>query len=226
MISHKHKCIFIHIPKCAGTSIETALGHFDNHTGRDGQDHRSIRMVEKPIVISNILSSEENIIDFLRRVRHIFRGAENPYNKFTITKEQYDSYFKFTFVRNPWSRAYSWYKNVMRDEIHKKNHKITEKLSLNEFLRLYSGKGMLKPQLYWIKNFAGNIPLDYVGRFETLLEDFEKIREAIHAPGITLPHKTKGQVDDYRAHYDEDSIKMIMENYKEEIEMFGYSFDS
>ena len=26
MISHKHKCIFIHIPKCAGSSIETAFG--------------------------------------------------------------------------------------------------------------------------------------------------------------------------------------------------------
>ena len=25
MISHKYKCIFIHIPKCAGTSVETAF---------------------------------------------------------------------------------------------------------------------------------------------------------------------------------------------------------
>jgi len=26
MISHKHKCIFIHISKCAGSSIETSFG--------------------------------------------------------------------------------------------------------------------------------------------------------------------------------------------------------
>ena len=42
MISHKHKykCIFIHIPKCAGTSIEKALGHFELYNGRGRQDHR------------------------------------------------------------------------------------------------------------------------------------------------------------------------------------------
>ena len=34
MVSHKHKCIFIHIPKCAGTSIEEALGHFDGYRGK------------------------------------------------------------------------------------------------------------------------------------------------------------------------------------------------
>ena len=34
MISNDYRCIFIHIPKCAGTSIEDALGHLDNHPGR------------------------------------------------------------------------------------------------------------------------------------------------------------------------------------------------
>lgn len=34
MISHKHKIIFIHLPKCAGTSIERSFGHNINHVGR------------------------------------------------------------------------------------------------------------------------------------------------------------------------------------------------
>ena len=58
MISHEHKCIFIHIPKCAGTSIESALGHLNNYTGINRQDHRTIRMIEKPIITTNFFSSK------------------------------------------------------------------------------------------------------------------------------------------------------------------------
>ena len=66
MISHKHTFIFIHIPKCAGTSIESAFGHFDGFSGRGGQDHRSFRMIEKPIVSLNSLSSVENIKEIVK----------------------------------------------------------------------------------------------------------------------------------------------------------------
>ena len=96
MISHKYQCIFIHIPKCAGTSIETALGHFDNHVGRGGQDHRSIRMIEQPFINLDIFASKENIHEFVNRMRHKYRKAFNPLNKLTVTKKQYESYYKFT----------------------------------------------------------------------------------------------------------------------------------
>ena len=226
MISHKYKCIFIHIPKCAGTSIESALGHLDNHTGRGGQDHRSLRMVEQPFITPHIFSSKENSSEALRRILYKYRAAMNQQNKLTVTKEQYDSYFKFTFIRNPWARVYSWYKNVMRDDIHKKSHNITGQLSLNEFLRKFSGTGMLRPQTYWIKNFNGSIPLDYIGRFETLIEDFQNVCKLMHFPHITLPHKIKGSGEDYQEYYDKNSIAIITEVYQEEIKIFGYSFES
>ena len=41
---------------------------------------------------------------------------------------------------------------------------------------------------------------------------------------ITLPHRLKGTRENYREHYDESSKKIIMDTFKEEIKMFGYTF--
>jgi hypothetical protein len=182
-------------------------------------------MIEKPLLIPNIFLSKENVLEILRRIHHKFRIHKNPCNKFTVSKEQYSSYFKFTFIRNPWSRAYSWYKNVMRDENHKKYLKIKRPLSLNEFLTLYKGKGALRPQTCWIEDFSGSIPLDYIGRFETLDKDFEEVCKLMNVPPITLPKETKKNATDYRQDYDKDSINIIRENYKKEIDLFSYSFE-
>jgi hypothetical protein len=223
MISHEYKCIFIHIPKCAGTSIESALGHMNNHNGRGGQDHRTIRMLQQPFLSPKILLSRDNAVEALRRIRHNSRVAMNPKNKLHVTKEQYDSYYKFTFVRNPWARAYSWYKGVMRDDYHKNYLKIAGPLSFNEFLCRFSGKGHLRTQTYWIKDFRGVIPLDYIGRFENLPEGYHDVCRALRIQ-IPLPHKHKGSGEDYRKQYDAKSVEIVSRVYKEEIEMFGYSF--
>lgn len=226
MISHKYKCIFIHIPKCAGTSIESALGHLDGHTGRGGQDHRTIRMIEQPVINPNIFSNKENIIEVLRRIKYKTKPVLNPNNKLTVTNDQFREYFKFTIVRNPWARAFSWYKNVMRDEIHKRNLNIEEEISFNRFLQKFVGKGMLRPQTFWLKSFDGKIHLDFVGKFESLQEDFGKVCEILSISQIELPHKIKGSSDDYQYYYDKESMDLISKFYEVEIDLFGYSFNS
>ncbi len=227
MISHEYKCVFIHIPKCAGTSIERVLGHFDNLNldGRGLQDHRTVRMIEQPSLSLRTFSSRENACEYLRRIRHNFHTEPNPRNKYAVTKVQYSRYFKFTIVRNPWSRAYSCYNNIMHDAIHRKSLGITEDLSFRKFLQLYVGKGWLRPQTYWLKNFRGELPFDYIGYFETLSHDFKEICAAMHCTSITLPHKLKGPPGDYREQYDQDSIDLISRVYREEIALFGYSFE-
>lgn len=225
MISHQYKCIFIHVPKCAGTSIEKVLGHFDEYDGRGKQDHRSMSQIEEHF-------SGSGLTLLKRRAREILpikcvkkRPSRNPKNDFQVTRAQYDEYFKFTIIRNPWARAYSWYKNMIRDKEHHKKYGITPELSFKDFLRDHSGKGLLKPQTWWLKSQDGSINLDHIGRFETLQEDFWKACDTIGLPRVELPHILKGSDDNYKAHYDSESIESILLTYREEIEIFGYSFD-
>ncbi len=202
------------------------LGHLDNYVGRGGQDHRSLRMLEQPYIKPDILFSKENMIEILRRYRYEnYKKILNKRSKYKVTKEQYNDYYKFTIVRNPWARAYSWYKNVMRDDIHIKNHKIVGRISLNVFLKEFAGKGHLKPQMYWIKNFNGSIPLNFIGKFENLSEDMNTVFKKLNIKNTSLPHKLKGETDDYRIHYDQESIEIIQEVYEEEIELFKYKFE-
>ena len=127
MISHEHKFIFIHIPKCAGTSIERQFGHFDSYSARYKQDHRTIRMIEKPVNIFDVLRSRESSKEHIKRYLHRFRAvSSNPNNLKTVSDSQYAAYFKFTVVRNPYDRVFSCYKGVMKDDVHMKERGITD----------------------------------------------------------------------------------------------------
>ena len=225
MISHQHKCIFIHIPKCAGTSIENVLGHFDGLSGRSGQDHRSIRMIQQPGLQVAVFRDRENIKDYIRRIREGFRQHANPNNGLTVTPEQYQQYYKFTIVRNPWQRALSWYKNAMRDEIHQRNYGIDANLSFAQFIRRHAGSGFLRPQTYWLKDFAGDMPMDFVLKFESLAEDFARLCVHLNLPPMHLPHKIEGEKTDDSQYFDQATIDFIADYYHEEITLFNYSFD-
>lgn len=226
MISHKHRCIFIHIPKNAGTSIESALGHLEGHEGRDGQDHRPLRHIEQPVFQKAAFTTKENCREVWRRFRGRLKTQKNHHNRYTVTRQQYTSYYKFTIVRNPWSRAFSWYKNVMNDPFHRKNIQIPYDQSFKEFLNIHAGKGYLRPQTWWLKNFDGKICFDYIGKFENLAEDFRKICEDLGCGDIQLPHKLKGTTTDYRDQYNSEMIDLISDIYSDEIELFEYTFES
>lgn len=106
MISHRHLSIFVHIQKCAGTSIERALGHFDGFEGRGGQDHRTVRQLQQPPPLS-ALTTFDNVKEVARRVRYSLRTHANLNNDATVTRDQWRQHFMFAFVRNPYTRTYS-----------------------------------------------------------------------------------------------------------------------
>ncbi|MFT5542459.1 MAG: hypothetical protein ACI97K_002331 [Glaciecola sp.] len=225
MVSHKYKCIFIHIPKCAGTSIEKALDHFDGKLSRGRQDHRSVRMIEKPFNPFKAARNPENAKDAIRRFREYFRSSSNPNNKLAVSSAQYKDYYKFSFVRNPWDRAFSWYKNAMRDPIHQKNYGIPAQISFDEFIKTFAGTGYLREQTYWLDNYSNKIDLDFVGKFENLATDFDNICKAIGLSDRALPHEVKSNEASKTEYISAEAAEFISMFYQREIELFDYQFD-
>ena len=226
MISHKYKCIHIHIPKCAGTSIEKALGHFDGHEGRNGQDHRTIRMIEQPWLTKHSVRSISNLKEIFRRIRHKTISKTNPKNHEIITREQFDRYFKFTVVRNPYSRIYSWYSNIIRDEVMLHYHNIPKNIEFLDFLKKCLKKTyMIKQQVYWLKNFEGKINLDYIGKFEDIDNVFKEICTNLSIDKIHFPHEKKSEKINYKDFYNTESKELVADYYKDDLKTFNYTFD-
>lgn len=218
MISHDYCCIFIHIPKTAGTSIEKKLGlHADIRPG--GQDHRSIREIE-PMPAYGIWGAR-NLVD-LRfvgyRVRSKLKGRD------MVTPDQFQSYYKFTFIRNPWSRVYSWYKNVMRFEPHRKRLGVPDDCSFKDFLSFDFDQGALRPQTYWIRDSKGRNRMDFIGRFENLSEDFAHVCDVLQIGDPSLPKLIVGDGSHYTDYYDEKSREIVRQKYQEEIELFNFKY--
>lgn len=138
--------------------------------------------------------------------------------------------FTFAFVRNPWDRAVSHYhyrvktnKSGLADK-HLDFKAWVVEAFLNRNTDYCTPEKMFMPQRRWLVNRHGEIAVSFVGRFERLNEDFEKICLEIGRPEITLPHLKASSRRDYREYYDSETIDIVAETFAEDIEAFGYRF--
>ena len=224
MISHQYKSIFVHIPKTAGTSVEHKLGYYQEDDKRK-VDHTTIREIE-PIGVISLLKSLSKNHEYYSRFSFIRIAAQQWMKPSAqLSKSQYENYYKFAFVRNPWARVHSWYYNVMKDLNLMKILGVEVGCSFKEYLNLHLNQWGLRPQLYWLVDRRGNIPFDFIGKFENLRGDFSKVCDVLGIENCELPVT---RFDAKKVHYSEmydDQMKAIVaKKYAEEIALFEYKF--
>ena len=144
----------------------------------------------------------------------------------------YNNCFKFVFVRNPWDRLLSTWKDKIvkqwSDEYHEDFHKWRIKRyekyknkEFNFFVKDVIPSGGRHTELM-CNLFDRNV--NFIGRFENLEKDFNIICDKIGIPRQELPHKNKSKHKHYTEYYDDETREIVAEKYAKDIEYFGYKF--
>jgi hypothetical protein len=152
------------------------------------------------------------------------------------------SLFHFSFVRNPWDRVVSCYRDkifacdaVGKLALISRFRGLRPRMPFDEFVEwLCSPDGSDgSADRHWISQHlllagkAGTIDLDFVGKLEHFDEDMLRVSQAIPlASPIKLPvlNRSASAGDAYRSYYTETSRKRVRDRYAADIDVFGYVF--
>lgn len=152
-----------------------------------------------------------------------------------IIPDKFDDYFKFTFVRNPWDRVLSAYTFLQQGGLSQRDEKISRFVNsygsfekfVMQWLSIDSANNLLHftPMVNYLTGINNNLVMDFVGKYETLQDDYKKIQEILHI-GADLPHKNASKsVTDFRSAYTPQMIDRVACIYERDINTFGYDFD-
>lgn len=169
MLSHHHKTIFVHIPKCAGQSIEMAFLS-DLGLAWETRAPLLLRSNDQPDLGPQRLA-HLTAADYVR-CRH-------------IPQDMFDSYFRFAVIRDPWSRAVSQYKHL---NLNMPFQQFVADWLPQEFERReWSGQyWFVRPQAEFLMQ-DGEILVNEVVRLEELAEGFDRIARSCGLK-TALPH--------------------------------------
>jgi hypothetical protein len=156
-----------------------------------------------------------------------------------------DEFYRFGFVRHPYARVLSCYLDRVADmqkSVSKEIHRMAQDnlgidrspVSFEEFVQvLTTFDGLHRMNEHYRpcyhELFAGDVPLDFVGRFETLNEDWATVRDHLGLdPSITLGHKhpkPTSAADKLRKYYTPTAKRLVDEIYADDFEAYGYERD-
>jgi hypothetical protein len=145
-------------------------------------------------------------------------------------------YFKFGFVRNPWARLISLYKDFTIKRVHQYSGKVRHDRPLFSEFRDFEDFCVRVHDTDWKDDVflrsqsaylyvGGELAADFVGRFEHLQRDFDYICETVGVkPELLKMNEGKYDNSDYRKYYTDVARDAVAERYAEDVERFGYEF--
>lgn len=208
IISHKYKFLLVRVPKAGQSTVVASLYHAET-----GKRLRSTDDIQ-PIKV---------------------QYYEHPSS---LTGRQFDdiekNYFKFTFVRHPYTRVLSAYQDKIEPNIDKKRviaevlNKDENEINFQDFIK-YLEYGKINSDPHWARQVdLLTIPLskfDYIGKLENINKDLPYVLKTIYGrsgPIVSVKnHATQAQKK--VANLSKKEKEKIYTLYKSGFETFGYS---
>lgn len=207
LVSHKKRFIYIKNVKVAGTSIEAYFDKYCIPVEKDYKQNHSVSYIESPYGIRTGRMKMENT--------PIINHSSAIDIKKYIGDNQFNSYFKFCVIRNPYDKMVSLY-------FFTKNWKKEHNLTFKDFCKEYDCKNIDR---YYID---GESCIDFYIRFEYLLEDLEELCKIldIEFQKEELQHYKSEfrEKKPYQEFYNEETREIVYNKHREEFEKFNYSF--
>jgi hypothetical protein len=162
-----------------------------------------------------------------------------PHYELIFSKLEFEDYFKFTFVRNPWDRLVSAFLFLKKGGANKVDKAWTEEnLSrfedFNTFVTVWVNRKNVNtwkhfvPQYKFVCEPGDQTPkVDFTGYFERLEDDFKYIQKRL-GDNSSLQHlnRTQGERKDYKEYYTQTTKEIVADVYEEDIRIFGYDFEN
>jgi hypothetical protein len=213
IVSHPARVLFVHVQKTGGSTVQSVL--LDRLPGAE-------KLAGLP-------------------------GAKHAHLRAALRAQpELETYWTFGFVRNPWARLWSWWSMIeRRDEQRDDGHEwATRRIANNPFwngviehlptFESFVMEGperfarLRTPQLRYLTTRTRRA--DFIGRTETLTEDFAAACERIgieappEAPRRNADRSGPSTSGSYRDHFTGPMKDRVAELFRADLDEFGYEF--
>lgn len=191
------KCIFVHIPKCAGVSMCKSL------FGNLGGGHQTA-------------SHYRLAFDY---------DEYSNYFKFTVVRNPWDrlvSAFKFLKAGGFNSQDRLWAEKNLA-QFHDFESFVLGWVSKENIWNYYH----FRPQYHYICDCRGRLDVDFVAYFETLGEDFKGIVDRLGvSASLEFLNKGASEGANYTDYYNEITKEIVRDVYSRDVELLEYDFNN
>jgi len=206
IISHAHRYIFFAVPKTATHSVREVL-----RASKDQDDWEQ-----------QVLFGEQSIpIPEIAQIKHGHVSARQI--QAALNQHQWQTYYKFGFVRNPFDRFVSICAFLNRENPNFNDNSLAW-MKMATRRPAFRQRILVRPQFEQLTNENNEIAMNFLGRYECLQSSLDTILDKLKLEPIQLKVRNQSEHAAYQSYYDDELRDWVSEFYKEDLERFGYEF--